>query len=133
MLGHTVIAIPFTLLVMVARLAGFPPNLEEAARDLGASYFYTLRRVILPIAAPALLASWLLAFTVSIDEFVIASFTIGRKPTLPVYIFGQLRFANRFPEVVALSTIVMVISVGLLLLVERLRRSGARVVNEVPA
>ena len=123
--GHTVIAIPYTLLVMGARLADFPASLEEAARDLGATYPYTLRRVLIPILAPAMISAWLLAFTVSIDEFVIASFMIGREPTLPVYIFGQLRFANRFPQVVALSTVVIVLSVGLLLLAERLRRTGS--------
>lgn len=124
MIGHAVVTVPYTVLVMGARLAGFPPSLEEAARDLGARYPYTLRRVILPLVAPAMVAAWLLAFTVSIDEFVIASFMIGREPTLPVFIFGQLRFANRFPQVVALSTVVMVLSVGLVLLAERIRRAG---------
>jgi len=122
--GHTVVALPFALLVMMARLVGFPRSVEEAARDLGASYFYTLRRVIVPMVAPAMLAAWLVAFTVSVDEFVIASFTVGRDPTLPVYIFGQLRFANRFPQVVALSTLTMLVSIGLVVLAERLRRSG---------
>lgn len=122
--AHTVVSLPYTLLVIMARLVGFDPHLEEAAQDLGASYSYTLRRVILPLIAPALLAAWLVAFTVSFDEFVLASFLIGRIPTLPVYLFGQLRFANRFPQVVALAIVVMVVSLTLVLLAEWLQRVG---------
>jgi len=123
--AHTVVSLPYTLLVIMARLVGFDPHLEEASQDLGASYFYTLRRVILPLIAPALLAAWLVAFTVSFDEFVIASFLIGRSPTLPVYLFGQLRFANRFPQVVALAIVVMVVSLTLVVFAEWLQRVGS--------
>jgi len=126
-IAHTVVSLPYTLLIVMARLVGFDPNLEEAAQDLGASYAYTLRRVILPLIAPAMLAAWLVAFTVSFDEFVLASFLIGREPTLPVYLFGQLRFANRFPQVVALAVVVMLISLSLVVLAEWLQRIGSRV------
>jgi spermidine/putrescine transport system permease protein len=122
--AHTVVSLPYTLLVIMARLVGFDPHLEEAAQDLGASYGYTLRRVILPMIAPALLAAWLVAFTVSFDEFVLASFLIGRRPTLPVYLFGQLRFANRFPQVIALAIVVMVVSLSLVVFAEWLQRAG---------
>ncbi|MGQ0849103.1 MAG: ABC transporter permease [Actinomycetota bacterium] len=128
--AHVVVAIPYTTLIVAARLVGFDPSLEEAARDLGASYPYLLRRVVLPLIAPAMFAAWLVAFTVSFDEFVLASFTVGREPTLPVFIFGQVRFANRFPQVVALATTVMAASVALVLLAERLTR--VRVRNERP-
>lgn len=124
-LAHTVVAIPFTVLIMTSRLVGFDLAVEEASADLGAGYTYTLRRVVLPMIAPAMLASFLVAFTVSFDEFVLASFTVGREPTLPVFIFGQLRFANRFPEVVALASLVMLGSIGLVLLAERLQRAWA--------
>ena len=123
--AHTVVGLPYTLLVIMARLVGFDPHLEEASQDLGASYPYTLRRVILPLIAPALLAAWLVAFTVSFDEFVLASFLIGRSPTLPVFLFGQLRFANRFPQVVALAIVVMVVSLTLVLIAEWLQRVGS--------
>jgi len=123
--AHTVVSLPYTLLVIAARLVGFDPHLEEASQDLGASYFYTLRRIILPLIAPALLAAWLVAFTVSFDEFVIASFLIGRSPTLPVFLFGQLRFANRFPQVVALAIVVMVVSLTLVVIAEWLQRVGS--------
>jgi spermidine/putrescine transport system permease protein len=128
-LAHTVVAIPYTLLIMMARLVGFDHSVEEAAADLGATYFYTLRRVVFPMIAPAMLAAFLVAFTISFDEFVLASFTVGSEPTLPVFIFGQLRFANRFPQVVALASLVMIGSVGLVLLAERLQQTstgGAR-------
>jgi spermidine/putrescine transport system permease protein len=123
--AHTVVSLPYTLLVIMARLVGFDPHLEEAAQDLGASYAYTLRRITLPLIAPALLAAWLVAFTVSFDEFVLASFLIGRTPTLPVFLFGQLRFANRFPQVVALAVVVMILSLGLVVLAEWLQRLGS--------
>jgi spermidine/putrescine transport system permease protein len=72
-----------------------------------------------------MLAAWLVAFTVSFDEFVLASFLIGRSPTLPVFLFGQLRFANRFPQVLALAMAVMLVSLALVLLAERLQRLGS--------
>ena len=122
--AHTVVSMPYTLLIVMARLVGFDAHLEEAAQDLGASYFYTLRRVVLPLIAPAMLAAWLVAFTVSFDEFVLASFLIGRSPTLPVFLFGQLRFANRFPQVLALAMLVMLVSLSLVVLAERLQRLG---------
>jgi len=124
--AHTVISLPYTLLILMARLVGFDSHLEEAAQDLGAGYLYTLRRVVLPMISPAMLAAMLIAFTVSFDEFVLASFLIGREPTLPVFLYGQLRFANRFPQVVALAVLVMVASIGLVLLAERLRIAGTR-------
>jgi spermidine/putrescine transport system permease protein len=125
-IAHTIVAFPYALLILMARLADFNPYIEEAAQDLGATYFYTLRKVLLPIIAPTILAAWLVAFTVSFDEFVLASFLNGGNATLPVYILGQMRFANRFPQVVALAVVVMVASLSLLLLAETLRRGGGK-------
>ncbi len=124
--AHVVVAIPYTVLIVASRLVGFDRNLEEAAFDLGASFPYFLRRVLVPLIAPAMLAAWLVAFTVSFDEFVLASFTIGREPTLPVFIFGQVRFANRFPQVVALASVVMIFSLGLVLAAQRLQSAWTR-------
>jgi spermidine/putrescine transport system permease protein len=129
-IAHTVVSLPYTLLILMARLVGFDPKLEEAAQDLGATYPVTLQRVILPLIAPAMLAAWLVAFTVSFDEFVLASFLNQGKPTLPVYIFGQLRFANRFPQVVALAVLVMVLSIILFLISGWLQRVGSQAVTE---
>jgi len=121
-IGHTVVALPYTLLIVVARLAGFDPNLEEAAMDLGANYPTTLRRIVLPIIAPAMVSAWLTAFTVSFDEFALALFLAGTEPTFPVYLFSQLRFANRLPIMIALAVLLMIGTLTLVLIAERVRR-----------
>jgi spermidine/putrescine transport system permease protein len=121
-IAHTVIALPYALLIVAARLAGLDADLEEAAMDLGASYPAALRLVVLPIVAPAVVSAWLVAFTASFDEFALALFLTGPEPTLPVYIFGQLRFASRFPMLVALAVLLMLGSLALVLLAERLGR-----------
>lgn len=121
-IAHTVIALPYALLIVVARLSGLSPFLEEAAADLGADYPTTLRRIILPIIAPAVLAAWLVAFTASFDEFALALFLAGPDPTLPVFIYGQLRFANRLPMLIALAALVMAGTLTLAFIAERLRR-----------
>lgn len=122
-IAHTVVALPYTLLIVVSRLAGFDPSLEEAAMDLGASYPTALRRIVLPIIAPAMVSAWLTAFTVSFDEFALALFLAGTEPTFPVYLFSQLRFANRLPIMIALAVLMMIGSLGLVLIAERLRRA----------
>ena len=83
-IAHTVVALPYTVLIIVARLAGFDDSLEEAAMDLGANYPTTLRRVVLPIIFPSIISAWLTAFTVSFDEFALALFLAGTEPTFPV-------------------------------------------------
>lgn len=123
-LAHVIISLPYALLIITSRLVGFPSNLEEAAMDLGTSYWGALLRVTLPICSPALLAAFLICFTISFDEFAIASFLVGTQPTLPVYLYSQLRFPSRLPLVVALAAILMVVSMAVVLLSERLRRVG---------
>ena len=120
--AHTVVALPYTLLIVLSRLAGFDPSLEEAAMDLGATYLTALRRVVLPIIAPAMLSAWLTAFTVSFDEFALALFLAGTEPTFPVYLFSQLRFANRLPIMIALAVLMMIGSLALVLIADRVRR-----------
>jgi spermidine/putrescine transport system permease protein len=121
-IAHTVVGLPYTLLIVLSRLAGFDPSLEEAAMDLGATYLTALRRVVLPIIAPAMLSAWLTAFTVSFDEFALALFLAGTEPTFPVYLFSQLRFANRLPIMIALAVLMMIGSLALVLVADRLRR-----------
>jgi spermidine/putrescine transport system permease protein len=99
-----------------------PEDLEEAAMDLGSTYVTTRRQVVVPIIFPAVDAAWLVAFTVSFDEFALALFLVGSEPTLPVYIFGQLQFASRPPMLVALVMLVMLSTLTLAVLAERLRR-----------
>ena len=121
-IAHTVVALPYVLLIVGARLAGFDASVEEAAMDLGADYPTTLRRIVLPMIAPAMVSAWLTAFTVSFDEFALALFLAGTQPTFPVYLYGQLRFANRLPIMIALAVLMMIGTLTLVLLAERVRR-----------
>jgi spermidine/putrescine transport system permease protein len=123
-IAHSVVALPYALLIVVSRLAGMTTDLEEAAMDLGATYPTTLRLIILPLIGPAIVSGWLVAFTASFDEFALALFLAGTKPTLPVYIFSQLRFASRLPMMIALAVMVMTCSLALALLADRLRRQS---------
>ena len=120
--AHTVVALPYTLLIISSRLAGFDPSIEEAAMDLGADYPTTLRRIVLPLIFPAMVSAWLTAFTVSFDEFALALFLSGTQPTFPVYLFSQLRFANRLPVMIALAVLLMIGTLTLVFVAERLRR-----------
>jgi len=122
-IAHSVVALPYTLLIIASRLAGFDPNLEEAAMDLGADYPTTLWRVVLPLIFPAIISAWLTAFTVSFDEFALALFLAGTQPTFPVYLFSQLRFANRLPIMIALAVLMMIGTLAIVLIAERIRRA----------
>jgi len=123
-LGHIVINVPIVMLIVGARLAGFPDNLEEAAMDLGASYWGAQARVVLPMTLPALLAAFLTAFTTSFDEYAMSVFIVGTDVTLPVYMYSLLRFPRKLPLVVALGGLIMAGSAAIILLAERLRRIG---------
>jgi spermidine/putrescine transport system permease protein len=122
-IAHTTVALPYALLIIVARLAGFERSLEEAAMDLGATYPGALRLVVLPLIAPAMVAAALTSFTVSFDEFALALFVAGRDPTFPVYLFGQLRFATTLPIMIAMAVLLMAASVALLLVAQRILRT----------
>ena len=122
-LAHVIISMPYALLIVASRLVGFPDNLEEAAMDLGASYWGALLRVTIPICSPALLAAFLLCFTMSFDEYAIASFLVGTDATLPVYLYSQLRFPTRLPMVVSLAAILMTVTMAVMLFSEWLRRA----------
>ncbi len=121
-LAHTLIALPFSLLVMVARLIGFDRSLEEAAMDLGADELTTFLKVTLPLIFPGLLAAAILAFTISFGEVAVAFFTIGYQPTLPVYIFGQVRLPTRLPVLTAVSALALSFSALLVVASEITRR-----------
>ena len=122
-IAHVVVALPYTLLIIVARLAGFDNSLEEAAMDLGANYPTTLRRIVIPIIFPSIISAWLTAFTVSFDEFALALFLAGTEPTFPVYLYSQLRFANRLPIMIALAVLLMIGTLTLVFIAERIQRS----------
>jgi len=114
-LAHTTFAMCYVSVVVSSRLVSFDDSLEEAALDLGASPFDAFRLVTLPIIAPAVISGWLLAFTLSLDDLVIASFTAGPSATtLPIKIFSSVRLGVS-PEINALSTIIIaIVTVGVL-------------------
>lgn len=109
-IGHIVLALPFAILTLVPRLDRIPVAFEEASRDLGASGFTTFLRITLPLLLPAVLSAFLICFTLSIDELVVASFTAGDQVTFPLYLFSQLRLPQRLPQVVAVAVVVMTAS-----------------------
>jgi len=112
--AHVTFCIAFVVVVVKARLAQFDNRLIEAAADLGATPVQTFTRIVLPLAAPGIFAGAMLAFTISLDDFVITTFTSGPgSTTLPLYIFGQLRFGVS-PSINALSTIVLLGALTLL-------------------
>lgn len=124
-LGHVLICLPYSMVVMVSGFQGFDGSLEEASMDLGETAWGTMRRVTLPMLAPAIVSSLLVTFTISLDEFIIAFFLSGTEPTLPIYIWGQLRFAARLPNVLALGTVLLLASFVLLAAAEIFRRRAA--------
>ncbi len=124
-LGHVLICLPYTTVVLMSGFEGFDRSLEEASSDLGESAFGTFRRVTLPMVSPAIIASLLVSFTISLDEFILAFFLSGSEPTLPIYIWGQLRFAAKLPSVLALGTLLLIASFVLLAVAEIFRRRAA--------
>lgn len=110
-LAHVTFQIPFVSLVVAARLRGFDSSLEEAASDLGASRWQRLRRVTLPLLRPGIMAGALLAFTLSLDDFVVSFFTSGPgTATLPVYIYSSLK-RGVTAEIHALSAMLIIAAV----------------------
>ena len=124
-IAHVSFSFPFVAVVVRARMASFNREMEEAARDLGAGEFRTIRDVILPHMAPSLVAGALLAFTLSLDDFVITFFTAGPDTvTFPVKVYSMVRFSVT-PEVNAASTILIVLTVILTALALKVQGSTA--------
>ncbi|ESQ77371.1 ABC transporter permease [Asticcacaulis sp. YBE204] len=124
-IAHISFSFPFVAVVVRARLASFNRELEEAAKDLGASEWRTLIDVLIPHIQPSLIAGGLLAFTLSLDDFVITFFTSGPDTvTFPVQIYSMVRFAVT-PEINAASTILIVVTVLLTFLALKFQGSDA--------
>lgn len=119
--AHAVHNVPFVALVVIARLATLPGNYNEAARDLGADPLMAFTRITLPYLRPALIGSGIFCLLLSFDDFIRSFFLGGYQPTLPVYIFAKLR-SGMSPEINAISTIVIVITVVLGIWAERSMR-----------
>jgi len=125
-IGHVVVALPYTILTVMPLLERLSVSLDEAAKDLGASPWETFRRVTLPLLTPALVSAFLVAFTLSFDEFAIASFLAGSQQTWPVYLFAQLRVPSLLPQLIAVSSVVFIASMLLVLSAEIGRRLAER-------
>jgi spermidine/putrescine transport system permease protein len=118
-IGHVAFNISFVAVTVRGRIAELESSIEEAAWDLGANEWQTLRRVILPLIAPGIISAALLAFTLSLDDFAIAFFTAGvGSTTLPLYVYGMIKFAVT-PTINAVSTLILLAS--LLLVISSLK------------
>jgi spermidine/putrescine transport system permease protein len=131
-LGHVLVCLPTTVIIMRGRFASIPRSVPEAAEDLGAGEMTIFRRIMLPLALPAVGSAFMLAFLTSFDEFIVAFFLAGTQPTLPLYIWSQLRFPKSLPTVMALGTAILAVSIIIAGCAELLRqrevaRSSSRV------
>lgn len=103
--SHVSVSISYVILILMGRMENFSPNLQEASVDLGASWFSSIKDIILPSLLPAIIAGWIFSFMISWNEFIITYFLIGNNVTIPVYIFSQLRFGLS-PKVNVVSVLV---------------------------
>jgi ABC-type spermidine/putrescine transport system permease subunit II len=120
--GHVVVSLPYTILTIAPRLDRLSRHVEEAARDLGASPASTSFRVTIPLLAPAIVSAYLIAFTLSFDEYAIASFVAGDVTTYPLFLYGQVRIRVGLPQMIAVSVLVLVASMVLVAGTELWRR-----------
>jgi spermidine/putrescine transport system permease protein len=123
--AHTMFTMALVIIIVRARLAGLEQALAEASADLYATPFGTFRQVTLPLIAPAILAGFLLSFTFSFDDFIIAFFVAGSETTLPIYVFSSIR-RGVTPEINVIGTSVMAASLVLLITAQLVLRRGQR-------
>jgi spermidine/putrescine transport system permease protein len=114
-IAHVMFSIAYVAIIVRARMAGLDPSLEEAARDLGADAFTTFRKVTLPMIAPGVMAGALLAFAISIDDFIITSFNAGSTITFPLWVYGASRLGVP-PQVNVMGTLIFMFGVLLALI-----------------
>ena len=125
-IGHITFCISYVIIVVGARLTGMDRSLQEAALDLGANEWTAFFRVTLPVAAPAILSAALLVFTTSFDDYLITSFVAGvRSTTLPLEIYSRLK-RGITPEINAISTIILITTIPLVLVAQRLERGSMK-------
>lgn len=127
--GHLIVCLPFAVATLLPRFEGFDRSMEEASTDLGEGPWGTFWRVTFPIVLPGVVSSLLLTFTVSFDEFIMAFFLSSTEPTLPMYIWSQLRFPREFPSVLALSTLILGVSFVMVFAALWIGRIGGRDMN----
>lgn len=123
-LAHGLFSMALVIIIVRARVAGMDRSLIEASADLGATPFGTFRQVTLPQIFPGILAGFLLSFTFSFDDFIIAFFVAGSKTTLPIYVFSSIR-RGVTPEINAIGSMVLAVSLCLLITAQTILRRGA--------
>ena len=124
LLAHVTFCLPYVTVTIFSRLNGFDARMLEAAKDLGASEVTILRKIILPLALPAVVSGWLLSFSISLDDVVVSSFVSGVSyEILPLRIFSLVK-TGVTPEVNALATIMIVLSLGLVILSQLVTRKN---------
>jgi spermidine/putrescine transport system permease protein len=122
--SHIVFCVAYVTLTVMGRMEGMDPKLEEAAQDLGAPPMVAFFKVTLPLLMPGIIAGCLLAFVLSLDDFIITQFTAGvGDTTLPLWIYGSVKFGVK-PTINALSTLMILVTVGTSLAAEAIRRRG---------
>lgn len=122
LLSHITFCLPFVVVTVYSRLKGFDVKMLEAARDLGASEWVILKQIILPLAKPAVAAGWLLSFTLSLDDVIVSSFVTGPSyEILPLKIYSMVKVGIS-PEVNALATIMLIVSLILVVSSQLLAR-----------
>jgi ABC-type spermidine/putrescine transport system permease subunit II len=121
-LSHVSVSMSYVFLILMARIEELPLSLQEASIDLGASWFSSVRDIMIPNLIPAAVAGWLFAFMISWNEFIITYFLVGNNLTLPVYIFSQLRFgiSPKVNVIAVLITLFTLFVIAVLLLSRRL-------------
>jgi spermidine/putrescine transport system permease protein len=132
-IGHIVITLPYTILVIVPRLEQIDVSLEEAAYDLGAGPLTTFRSITLPLILPAIFSALLIAFTTSFDEYAVASFVVGPRTTFPIFLYSALRFPSQLPQVIAVAVVVIVVSLLVVVGAEVGRRVAERRLGTIEA
>jgi spermidine/putrescine transport system permease protein len=131
LIAHVMFNISFVVVTVRSRLIGFDRSLEEAAQDLGANGFQTFMRVTLPLIAPGVLAAALLAFALSVDDFVITNFNAGSTITFPLFIWGAARVATP-PQINVIATMIFVATLSIMLLTVWQQRRAARLAEVRP-
>ncbi|MCX7888943.1 MAG: ABC transporter permease [Rhodobacteraceae bacterium] len=124
-LAHGLFSMALAIIILRARMAGMDRSLVEASADLGATPWGTFRQVTLPQILPAILAAFLLSFTFSFDDFIVAFFVAGSNTTLPIYVFSSIR-RGVTPEINAIGTMVLAVSLVILVLAQAILQRGRR-------
>ncbi len=125
-IAHVTFAMPFVVVTVRSRIAGYDMSVEEAAMDLGATRLHTLLRVTLPIIAPGILSGAMLALTLSLDDVIVSFFTTGiDSVTLPIYIFNKVK-TGVSPDVNALITVIIIVTLLILLLMRTYEAKSQR-------